>query len=73
MINQYPTFALNSISCPFNEERHGKRAEPGINVPHAQRSCATCVSAWRRFKKENKELLTYLLFESGDELSYVNR
>ncbi len=25
-----------------------------------------------RFKKENKELLTYLLFESADELSYVN-
>lgn len=24
-----------------------------------------------RFKKENKELLTYLLFESADELSYV--
>jgi hypothetical protein len=26
-----------------------------------------------RFKKENKELLTYLLFESSDELSYVKR
>jgi hypothetical protein len=25
-----------------------------------------------RFKKENKELLTYLLFESSDELAYVN-
>jgi len=25
-----------------------------------------------RFKKENKELLTYLLFESGDESVYVN-
>ena len=24
-----------------------------------------------RFKKENKELLTYLLFESSDESSYV--
>jgi hypothetical protein len=24
-----------------------------------------------RFKKENKELLTYLLFEAGDEASYV--
>jgi hypothetical protein len=24
-----------------------------------------------RFKKENKELLTYLLFESGDESSYI--
>ena len=24
------------------------------------------------FKKENKELLTYLLFESGDEFSYIN-
>jgi len=24
-----------------------------------------------RFKKENKELMTYLLFESGDEASYV--
>lgn len=24
-----------------------------------------------RFKKENKELLTYLLFEASDELSYV--
>lgn len=24
-----------------------------------------------RFKKENKELLTYLLFESSDELAYV--
>lgn len=24
-----------------------------------------------RFKKENKELLTYLLFESTDELSYI--
>ena len=24
-----------------------------------------------RFKKENKELLTYLLFESSDELSYI--
>lgn len=24
-----------------------------------------------RFKKENKELLTYLLFEAGDELSYI--
>ena len=24
-----------------------------------------------RFKKENKELLTYLLFEAGDEQSYV--
>ncbi|MFZ2287106.1 MAG: hypothetical protein WAV93_08995 [Bacteroidales bacterium] len=24
-----------------------------------------------RFRKENKELLTYLLFESADELSYV--
>jgi hypothetical protein len=24
-----------------------------------------------KFKKENKELLTYLLFESGDESSYV--
>lgn len=24
-----------------------------------------------RFKKENKELLTYLLFESGDEVSYI--
>lgn len=24
-----------------------------------------------KFKKENKELLTYLLFESGDELSYI--
>jgi hypothetical protein len=24
-----------------------------------------------KFKKENKELLTYLLFESGDEASYV--
>jgi hypothetical protein len=26
-----------------------------------------------RFKKENKELLTYLLFESSDEASYVER
>ncbi len=26
-----------------------------------------------RFKKENKELLTYLLFESSDELTYVQR
>jgi len=26
-----------------------------------------------RFKKENKELLTYLLFESSDELAYVKR
>ncbi|MDX9903142.1 MAG: hypothetical protein RB288_03595 [Bacteroidales bacterium] len=26
-----------------------------------------------RFKKENKELLTYLLFESADELAYVKR
>ena len=26
-----------------------------------------------RFKKENKELLTYLLFESSDEISYVKR
>jgi len=26
-----------------------------------------------RFKKENKELLTYLLFESSDEASYVDR
>jgi hypothetical protein len=26
-----------------------------------------------RFKKENKELLTYLLFESSDELKYVQR
>jgi hypothetical protein len=26
-----------------------------------------------RFKKENKELLTYLLFESADELSFVMR
>jgi hypothetical protein len=25
-----------------------------------------------RFKKENKELLTYLLFESSDEASYVD-
>lgn len=24
-----------------------------------------------KYKKENKELLTYLLFEAGDELSYV--
>ena len=24
-----------------------------------------------RFKKENKELLTYLLFESSDEASYI--
>ena len=24
-----------------------------------------------RFKKENKELLTYLLFESSDEQSYI--
>jgi hypothetical protein len=24
-----------------------------------------------RFKKENKELMTYLLFESSDELSYI--
>jgi len=24
-----------------------------------------------RFKKENKELLTYLLFEAGDELGYI--
>ena len=24
-----------------------------------------------RFKKENKELLTYLLFEAGDEESYI--
>ncbi len=24
-----------------------------------------------RFKKENKELLTYLLFESSDEMSYI--
>ncbi|HEY5470664.1 MAG TPA: hypothetical protein VIK07_09080 [Bacteroidales bacterium] len=24
-----------------------------------------------KFKKENKELLTYLLFESGDEASYI--
>src|SRR5690606_9586745 len=24
-----------------------------------------------RFKKENKELLTYLLFESGDEAGYI--
>lgn len=26
-----------------------------------------------RFKKENKELLTYLLFESSDELSYIEK
>jgi len=25
-----------------------------------------------RFKKENKELLTYLLFEAGDEASYIS-
>lgn len=25
-----------------------------------------------RFKKENKELLTYLLFEASDEISYIN-
>jgi len=25
-----------------------------------------------RFKKENKELLTYLLFEAGDELGYID-
>ena len=24
-----------------------------------------------RFKKDNKELLTYLLFESGDEMGYI--
>jgi hypothetical protein len=24
-----------------------------------------------KFKKENKELLTYLLFESGDEVAYI--
>ena len=24
-----------------------------------------------KFKKENKELLTYLLFEAGDEASYI--
>ncbi len=24
-----------------------------------------------RFKKDNKELLTYLLFEAGDEISYI--
>jgi len=26
-----------------------------------------------RYKKENKELLSYLLFESGDEANYVNK
>ena len=26
-----------------------------------------------RYKKENKELLSYLLFDSGDEANYVNK
>jgi|TARA_B110000285_G_scaffold213122_1_gene257210 hypothetical protein len=32
---------------------------------------ALCLSLGR-FKKENKELLTYLLFESNDENNYIN-
>jgi hypothetical protein len=41
-----------------------------VNIPHAQLSelCLRLV----KFKKENKELLTYLLFEAADEQGYIS-
>ena len=42
--------------------------ELGFRTPKELRELVLRLS---RFKKENKELLTYLLFESSDEASYV--
>jgi len=41
------------------------------NIPHSQLLEACLRLA--RFKKENKELLTYLLFEAHDEQSYIQQ
>jgi hypothetical protein len=44
-----------------------KQELAGIPPAHLTELCLRLA----RFKKENKELLTYLLFESHDELSYI--
>lgn len=41
-----------------------------LNQRNPEEVLAICLRLGR-FKKENKELLTYLLFEAGDESSYV--
>lgn len=41
-----------------------------INIPPAE--VAELCLRLARFKKENKELLTYLLFEANDEPAYIN-
>jgi hypothetical protein len=42
-----------------------------ISTARPQELAALCLRL-ARFKKENKELLTYLLFEASDEQGYVN-
>lgn len=51
-----------------------------VTVNHLKKELVTCTHAelvelclrLSKFKKENKELLTYLLFESSDEIGYID-
>ncbi len=47
-----------------------KEIKTEINSLHPKRIQELCLHL-ARFRKENKELLSYLLFEAGDEMTYV--
>ncbi len=47
-----------------------KEIKTELNTLHPKRIHELCL-LMAKFKKENKELLSYLLFESGDESTYV--
>jgi hypothetical protein len=47
-----------------------KEIKTELNALHPSRLQELCISMVR-FRKENKELLSYLLFESDDEMAYI--
>ena len=61
---------------PNNYIRHVKAAsvqEIKAELSHlSQKQLLTVCNRLARFKKENKELLTYLLFEAHDEAAYIS-
>jgi hypothetical protein len=48
-----------------------KEIKTELGLLHPDKLIEVCLQL-TKFKKENKELLSYLLFEAGDEQSYIN-
>jgi hypothetical protein len=77
---------LQKIKKVFNPEKEVKQAAIRITVKapsiselhkelstHPPKRIAELAIRLAKHKKENKELLTYLLFEAGDEEAYINK